>query len=457
MTKLVIFDLDGVLIDSKDYHYHALNQALGEEFAISREDHVSIYDGLPTSRKLELLTQNKGLPVELYEQIWNKKQELTLKIFSESVSKDYELMGYFQQLVDAGYKIAVASNSIRNSVKIILLRLGLLEFVDVYVSNEDVVRNKPFPEMYWKCMTTLGALPNDTVIIEDSHIGRQGALDSKCHLIPVENRKDFNQSKVDRIRKILNGTKKKIAWESKTMNVLIPMAGRGSRFASQGYTFPKPLIEVKGKPMIQVVVENLTIKANYTFIVQKEHYEKYSLNYLLPLIAPDCNIVQVDGITEGAACTTLLAKEFIDNDEPLIMANSDQFVEWDSNETLYAFQNDGIDGGIITFPATHPKWSYAKLGDDGYVSEVAEKKPISEHATVGIYYWKKGSDYVKYAEQMIDKDIRTNNEFYVCPVFNEAIQDGKKIRIKDIQKNGMWGIGTPEDLSYFLENYTGEI
>lgn len=457
MTKLVIFDLDGVLIDSKDYHYHALNQALGEEFAISREDHVSIYDGLPTSRKLELLTQNKGLPVELYEQIWNKKQELTLKIFSESVSKDYELMGYFQQLVDAGYKIAVASNSIRNSVKIILLRLGLLEFVDVYVSNEDVVRNKPFPEMYWKCMTTLGALPNDTVIIEDSHIGRQGALDSKCHLIPVENRKDFNQSKVDRIKKILNGTKKKIAWESKTMNVLIPMAGRGSRFASQGYTFPKPLIEVKGKPMIQVVVENLNIKANYTFIVQKEHYEKYSLNYLLPLIAPNCNIVQVDGITEGAACTTLLAKEFIDNDEPLIMANSDQFVEWDSNETLYAFQNDGIDGGIITFPATHPKWSYAKLGDDGYVSEVAEKKPISEHATVGIYYWKKGSDYVKYAEQMIDKDIRTNNEFYVCPVFNEAIQDDKKIRIKDIQKNGMWGIGTPEDLSYFLENYTGEI
>ena len=457
MTKLVIFDLDGVLIDSKDYHYHALNQSLGEEFAISREDHVSIYDGLPTSRKLELLTQNKGLPVELYEQIWNKKQELTLKIFSESVSKDYELMGYFQQLVDAGSKIAVASNSIRNSVKIILLRLGLLEFVDVYVSNEDVVRNKPFPEMYWKCMTTLGALPNDTVIIEDSHIGRQGALDSKCHLIPVENRKDLNQSKVDRIKKILNGTKKKIAWESKTMNVLIPMAGRGSRFASQGYTFPKPLIEVKGKPMIQVVVENLNIKANYTFIVQKEHYEKYSLNYLLPLIAPDCNIVQVDGITEGAACTTLLAKEFIDNDEPLIMANSDQFVEWDSNETLYAFQNDGIDGGIITFPATHPKWSYAKLGDDGYVSEVAEKKPISEHATVGIYYWKKGSDYVKYAEQMIDKDIRTNNEFYVCPVFNEAIQDGKKIRIKDIQKNGMWGIGTPEDLSYFLENYTGEI
>ena len=144
-TKLVIFDLDGVLIDSKDYHYDALNQALGEEYAISREDHVSVYDGLPTKAKLELLTQNKGLPVDRYETIWRDKQEATLKIFNECVAKDYELMGYFQQLVDAGYKIAVASNSIRNTVKIILLRLGLLEFVDMYVSNEDVVRKQTIP------------------------------------------------------------------------------------------------------------------------------------------------------------------------------------------------------------------------------------------------------------------------------------------------------------------------
>ena len=456
MTKLVIFDLDGVLIDSKDYHYDALNEALGEEYAISREEHVSTYDGLPTTAKLELLSKNKGLPADRYEEIWKAKQENTLHIFKTKVDKDYELMGYFQQLVDEGYKVAVASNSIRNTVKIILLRLGLLEFVDIYVSNEDVVRNKPFPSMYWKCMMALGALPDDTVILEDSHIGRQGALDSKCHLVPIENRSDLNQAKVDRIKRILQSEKQKVAWESKTMNVLIPMAGRGSRFATQGYTFPKPLIDVKGKPMIQVVTENLNIKANYTFIVQKEHYEKYSLQYLLNLIAPNCNIVQVDGITEGAACTTLLAKEYIDNDEPLLMANSDQFVEWDSNETLYAFSNGNCDGGIITFPATHPKWSYAKLGEDGYVSEVAEKKPISEHATVGIYWWAKGSDYVKYAEQMIEKDIRVNNEYYVCPVFNEAIEDGKKVRIKEIDKEGMWGIGTPEDLNYFLEHYHGE-
>jgi beta-phosphoglucomutase-like phosphatase (HAD superfamily)/dTDP-glucose pyrophosphorylase len=454
MNKLVIFDLDGVLVDSRDMHYEALNFALvnvNEKYTISRDEHLSLYDGLPTSKKLSMLTEKKGLPIDKHQKIWEDKQKATFEIFSR-LEHDHELMYYFQQLKSKDYQIAVASNSIRNTVKLVLLKLGILEFIDYYVSNEDVVRNKPFPEMYWKCMTACNALPKDTVIFEDSHIGRQGAIDSKSHLIPVENRNDMTQTKIDNAihilsQKIINS----IPWKSEKMNILIPMAGAGSRFANAGYTFPKPLIEVNGKPMIQVVVENLNIEANYTFIVQKEHYEKYSLQYLLNLIAPNCNIVQVDGLTEGAACTTLLAKEFINNDYPLLMANSDQFVEWNSNECLYAFNADGIDGGIVSFKATHPKWSYAKIGEDGFVSEVAEKKPISNNATVGIYFWKRGSDYIKYAEQMIEKNIRTNGEFYVCPVFNEAIDDGKKIRVKEIER--MWGIGTPEDLNYFLEHY----
>jgi HAD superfamily hydrolase (TIGR01509 family) len=456
VNKLVIFDLDGVLIDSREMHYEALNTALrnvGHEYIIDIQEHLSFYDGLPTSRKLSMLTEKKGLPVEKHQQIWEGKQKATLEIFSE-LEHDYELMHYFQQLKQRGYQVAVASNSIRNTVKLVLLKLGILEFIDYYVSNEDVVRNKPFPEMYWKCMTACNALPKDTVIFEDSHIGRQGAIDSGATLIAIENRCDLNQDKINKVFKTFASKKLTIVpWKSDKMNVLIPMAGAGTRFSNAGYTFPKPLIEVNGKPMIQVVVENLNIEANYTFIVQKEHYEKYSLQYLLNLIAPNCNIVQVDGLTEGAACTTLLAKEFINNDAPLVMANSDQFVEWNSNECLYAFNADGVDGGIVTFEATHPKWSYAKIGSDGFVSEVAEKKPISNNATVGIYFWKKGSDYVKYAEQMIEKNIRTNGEFYVCPVFNEAIADDKKIRVKEIER--MWGIGTPEDLNYFLEHYKG--
>jgi dTDP-glucose pyrophosphorylase len=133
------------------------------------------------------------------------------------------------------------------------------------------------------------------------------------------------------------------------------------------------------------------------------------------------------------------------------MANSDQFVEWDSGEFLYSAQSQSVDGAILTFNSNHPKWSYVKIDSQGFVTEVAEKNPISDIATVGIYYWKNGSDYIKYAEKMINKNIRYNNEFYVCPVFNQAIEDNKKIKTFNIQK--MWGIGTPEDLQLFLRNY----
>jgi hypothetical protein len=455
MNKLVIFDLDGVLIDSRELHYEALNQALAKvdsKYIISREEHLSVFDGLNTTKKLNLLSQLKGLPSEHYDDIWKDKQKSTLDLIANA-PKNNSIQIIVGELKKRGWKIAVASNSIRETVRVALDALKILGEVDYYVSNEDVFNPKPFPEMYWKCMSTLKCLPKNTIIVEDSHIGREGALNSGGQLYPVKDAYELNTTKfIDMIdefdKQDMSNT---VPWRNKKMNVLIPMAGAGSRFAAAGYTFPKPLIEVNGKPMIQVVVENLNIDAHYIFMVQKEHYEKYNLKQLLNLIKPGCDIIQVEGLTEGAACTTLLAKEFINNGEPLLMANSDQFVEWNSNECLYAFTADTIDAGIVTFKATHPKWSFAKLGKDGFVSEVAEKNPISDLATVGIYYWSRGEDYVKYAEQMIEKNIRTNNEFYVCPVFNEAIADGKKIRAKNISK--MWGIGTPEDLNYFLENY----
>ena len=238
-------------------------------------------------------------------------------------------------------------------------------------------------------------------------------------------------------------------WKDSKLNVLIPMAGAGTRFEKAGYSFPKPLIDVNGKPMIQVVVENLNIDANYIYVVQKSHIEKYNLITLLNLITPNCKIIEVDGITDGAACTTLLAKELINNENPLLFANSDQYVEWNSNEFMYKMNESNVDAGIVTFNSTHPKWSFVKINDEGFVVEVAEKNPISDIATVGFYYWKHGSEYVKYAEQMIDKNIRVNNEFYVCPVFNEAIKDNKIIKHYTVEK--MWGLGTPEDLNHFLE------
>jgi len=450
MIKLVIFDLDGVLVDARELHYEALNEALADvdpKYIIQRPEHLSTYDGLSTTKKLNMLTKAKGLSKELHDAVWRLKQKKTIEII-DAFTPDLRMIQILKRLKREGYVVACATNSIRETAKLQLIRRGFFEHIDFLYSNQDVSKPKPSTEMYLRCMLKAGVDPDETVIIEDSHHGRKAAMSSGAYLCAVKDSTDVDYNKIRKVIDEANGKEKtRPKWQGGNMNVLIPMAGAGSRFQKAGYTFPKPLIEVNGKPMIQVVVENLNIDAKHIFVVQKEHYEQYNLKHLLGLISPGCEIVQVDGMTEGAACTTLLAKQFIDNDEPLLYANSDQFLDWNSNEFMYSMIADEVDGGMLTFTATHPKWSFAKLDDDGFVTEVAEKKPISDVATTGIYYWKHGSDYVKYAEQMIANNTRVNNEFYVCPVFNEAIKDDKKI--KTFHFDGMWGIGTPEDLDYF--------
>jgi beta-phosphoglucomutase-like phosphatase (HAD superfamily)/dTDP-glucose pyrophosphorylase len=453
MSHIIIFDLDGVLIEAKEIHFDALNLALkdvDEKYIISWEDHLKTYDGLKTYDKLNLLHKFKGLPLEkqIIKNIFDKKQQYTLEALS-NLDKNIKFIDLFKKLKLYEYKIACCSNSISKTVNLALKKLGIIEYFDLVLSNEDVKFAKPHPEIYWKAMSYFGALPSDTLIVEDSPTGLTAAFRSGAKVLRVKNTNDFD---FDKLNKSCHSKKQDIErWTDKKMNVLIPMAGNGSRFSQAGYTFPKPLIEVHGKPMIQVVVENLAVDANFIFVVQKSHREKYNLDSMLSLICPGCKIVEVDSVTEGAACTVLLAKEFIDNDESLVIANSDQFIEWNSLEFFYKMNEQNLDAGIVSFRATHPKWSYAKVDDDGFVTEVAEKNPISDIATVGVYYWKHGKDFVKYAESMISKDIRVNNEFYVCPVFNEALLGGLKIKTFDIAN--MWGIGTPEDLNYFLENY----
>lgn len=449
MIKLVIFDMDGVLVDIKDIHYKTLNEALASidpKYTISYDEHLTKFDGKKTYDKLSILTQERGLPVDQHEHIWKSKQqktieELTLLLPNRNIT---ESLNY---LKNRGIKIAVASNSIRDTIKKVLITTGYIHYVDFILSNEDCFLAKPNSEIYLRSMIMARVGPRETAIIEDSPIGIKAAENSGAKVIKVNSTKDIQVCLMEKILTDTSNTKK---WENKKLNVVIPMAGHGSRFAEAGYTFPKPLIEVNGKPMIQKVVENLGVNANYTFIVQKEHYDKYALKYLLNNIAPDCNIICVSGVTEGAACTVLLAKKHINNDNPLLIANSDQYVDWNSSDFYYSCENSSLDGLILSFKNIHPKWSYAKLDDSGYVSEVAEKKPISDNATVGIYYWKHGSDFVKYAEDMIEQNIRVNGEFYVCPVFNQAIKDNKKFRLFNI--NNMWGLGTPEDLTYYLEN-----
>ncbi len=236
------------------------------------------------------------------------------------------------------------------------------------------------------------------------------------------------------------------------MKILIPMAGEGSRFAKEGYQFPKPLIDVNGKPMIQKVVENLDFDAEYIFLVRKSHLEKYSglSETLIQITNKKCKIVIVDSLTEGAACTALLAKEFINNDEELLIANSDQILDYEIDNFHLLKNLTNVDGIVFSFIAVHPKWSFVKLNSRMYITEVAEKKPISNIATCGIYWFRKGSEFVSSAEKMIDKKIKVNNEYYIAPVYNEMIAEGKEI--VPFYVNKMWGVGTPEDLKHYLDN-----
>jgi NDP-sugar pyrophosphorylase family protein len=237
------------------------------------------------------------------------------------------------------------------------------------------------------------------------------------------------------------------------LNIVIPMAGRGSRFKDAGYVFPKPLIDVKGKPMIEIVIKNLKPKCDhrFVFICQREHVEKYDLyNILKNATGGNFEIVQIDGITEGAACTVLAGIQYINNNDELLIANSDQFIDFDINEFLAEAREGAKDGLIMTFEASHPKWSYARVDSNGMVLETAEKKVISPNATVGIYWYRRGKDFVEAAQSMIKKNVRSNNEFYVCPTYNEMILVGKKTYIYPIDVEKMHGLGTPEDLETFI-------
>lgn len=240
------------------------------------------------------------------------------------------------------------------------------------------------------------------------------------------------------------------------LNIVLPIAGRGSRFAEAGYSLPKPLIPVHGVPMIEVVVNNVRPRCSHRFIFVAllEHLEHLDMRETLERIAPGSEVIPVSKVTQGAACTVLLAREFIDTNGPLMLANSDQWVDIDINEYLTELDRREADGLIMTMWADDPKWSYSAVDGDGMVTRVVEKQVISNNATVGIYNFRHGRDFVRAAEQMIAKDIRVNNEFYVAPAYNEMIGWGARVVVYGIgeEGSGMHGIGIPEDLNAFLRS-----
>jgi NDP-sugar pyrophosphorylase family protein len=237
------------------------------------------------------------------------------------------------------------------------------------------------------------------------------------------------------------------------LNIVVPMAGRGSRFAEAGFALPKPLIPVHGVPMIRVVIENLKPQRphRFIFLCLQEHLERYQVAERLREWLPDCVVVPVDRVTEGAACTVLLAREWIDSPAPLMIANSDQWVEADINAYLAALDTTDADGLIMTMWADHPKWSYIRLDAAGNTLELVEKEVVSNEATVGIYNFRHGADFVWAAERMIAENRRVNGEFYVAPAYNLLIEEGRRIVYYNVGREyaGMYGMGIPSDLEKF--------
>lgn len=237
------------------------------------------------------------------------------------------------------------------------------------------------------------------------------------------------------------------------INIVIPMAGRGSRFTKAGYLLPKPLLPVHGRPMIEVVIENLrpSMPHRFIFICQKEHLDQFDLSSTLRAAGPNTEIIPIDHVTEGAACTVLLAERFIDNDDALMIANCDQYVSVSMDAYLTNMVEGAFDGFIMTMTANDPKWSFIALDCEGEVINVVEKKVVSDEATVGIYNYRRGRDFVVAAREMMANNDRTNNEFYVAPVYNYMIRQGLRIGYMNIgsDRAGMYGLGVPEDLEYF--------
>lgn len=238
------------------------------------------------------------------------------------------------------------------------------------------------------------------------------------------------------------------------INIVVPMAGLGSRFAVEGYSTPKPLIPVHGIPMIRLVIENVKPKCEhrFIFICRQAHVDEFSLNEKLRKWAPNCEVIGLGSLTEGAACTVLTARSLINDDSPLLIVNSDQYIDASIDGFLNAANEADLNGLIMTMKADDPKWSFVGLGNDGLAQRVVEKEVISDCATVGIYYFQRGAYFVQAADAMISREIRVNNEFYVAPVYNEMIDEGARIGVYDIGSvaGGMHGLGVPADLQDFL-------
>jgi HAD superfamily hydrolase (TIGR01509 family) len=446
-----LFDLDGVLVDYRNLHRDAFLQAWNNvhtAYTISPPFHAEHLEARSTRQKIAWLGTHFSIDPRC-EEVSSLKQRFTQSLLEVApvYQKTREALRHAKL---AGVRFACCSNSVRATVETSLRKLGPLDQFEVILSNEDVAEPKPSPIMYTTAMTHLEATRDSAIVFEDSAVGKAAAAAAGLRVVEIVDALEITSAFLDYVLK--HGVRP----SPPTINVVVPMAGLGSRFVKEGYSTPKPFLPIFERPMFETVLRNIIPpslfgNARIHLIVREEHRSLFEGHAM-----PNLVVHSVPALTEGAACTVLTVKEYIDNDAPLVIANSDQYLEWEAEDFYRALYHPDWDGVISTFQQEDPtdlRWSYANVNVEGEVTQVAEKRFIGPLATTGIYGWKKGSDFVRDALTMITDDVRVNGEFYVCPVYNTGVARGLRIRTLNCKK--MWGLGVPVDYEYFLLHFKG--
>ncbi|MFM7469613.1 MAG: glycosyltransferase family 2 protein [Vampirovibrionales bacterium] len=244
------------------------------------------------------------------------------------------------------------------------------------------------------------------------------------------------------------------------LNVLVLLAGSSQAFTQQGFVYPKYLTEVRERPLVQYVLESFqplmtstTLAPSFHFLMLKDDADTFHLDHVIKLLMPEASMILVEGNTKGAACTALLAVDTIDTETPLLVVNGDHLVQNAYPEAIEHFMQQTLEGGIVTFESVHPRFSYVRLDDtQTYVLEVAEKRPISKHATAGVYYFAQGKAFVQSAMRMIEKDAHVNGHYYLAPSYNELILAGGKVGIYPIPRPHYTALATPDDVKAFMQH-----
>lgn len=239
------------------------------------------------------------------------------------------------------------------------------------------------------------------------------------------------------------------------MHILMPAAGGARPFAEAGQHFPKLLIEVLGQPLIAYAIASARPREahRFVFVVRASDAAQYHVASTLRLLAPDCVVLQAGHETGGALCTSLLAIDEIPPDEPLLLCNADQWLRHGSEPALAHFRQHDLDVGIVTFNALHPRWSFVAVDEQGLVLETAEKNPISNLATVGLYYYRKASMFIRSAEQTLRKNVTVNGQFFVVPSINQLILEGARVGHYRVDTADFFPLGIPDDVQRFADTF----